>query len=397
MRRQNPPLDHGWGGRLLLLLLLLLSASSAAAEEPAALDGRIVEIDPERGAALLDLTAMQVQPGLFVEVIREEDEGLVVLARGRIVAVTPGSSTLSLTWLDPELDPPELGDRVTVYLAPPSWAGPADQEAPTSRARIDSAPREVGWGVAAEPLSEEAPDAPAAEAGSGDLVSLSFGGLGRFVTALKSAPDEAPSGEAGMWGPGGAGGLLLQGRFWRYLGLETGALLHYSRIGKTTTVPESYPGEPAPVATDYTPTIEALDLRIPIHLQAVIPVGSVRLLFAFGPELSIGLVGRALLNVTTPGRELTGAARQQWIANIETLQSRYDGAAANQFFLGGGIGLDFDLGDLSIPVRLGAAYNLTESPRFIRYWVLDAGGVQEAEPTLDLTFSIGLVYDLDLR
>ena len=47
MRRQNPPLDHGWGGRLLLLLLLLLSASSAAAEEPAALDGRIVEIDPE--------------------------------------------------------------------------------------------------------------------------------------------------------------------------------------------------------------------------------------------------------------------------------------------------------------------------------------------------------------
>ncbi|MBM4321194.1 MAG: hypothetical protein FJ125_14895, partial [Deltaproteobacteria bacterium] len=311
----------------LVLLSLLAPAGNASRAEPVPgeeslrVSGLILAVDAGGASATIDLTAMQISPGLHAQVVRQLGCGWVEVARGRITSVTPGGSYLAIEHLAAGLPPTMIGDHVTVYLTPPPWAASARQG--------------PGSSVQAEPLAHAASlarpgwsDDGLAKA-AGERLSISIGLAGGFVAALRDAPANAPVSEAGMWGPGGGGGLLLAARFWRFLGLKLGLFYDSLTLTKETTVQELYADEEQRVATSYRPQISSTLLRLPLLLEGVLPVGPLRLSLGLGPELAFGLQTTADLEVTTPGRLLTGQAAEELQAARATLHRQLSGEPVN--------------------------------------------------------------------
>lgn len=384
-----------------LLLPLLLSAAlavggaSAAAAQPVPgeevprISGQVLAIDANGASATIDLNAMQVSPGLHAQVVRQGADGWLEVARGRITAVTPGGSHLTIERRSAGIAPIVQGDAVIVYLVPPPWAlvRPAG---PGSGVQAEPLP------VATAPAAHPAARAPASPEDAGERVALSLGLAGGFVATLRAAPADAPSTEAGMWGPGGGMGLLIEGRFWRYLGLELGLVYDVLQLSKETTVAEEYTGEPQRVSTSYRPRLRSTVLRVPLLVKVVVPAGPLRFSLGAGPELALGLQTTADIEVATPGYRLTGAAADELAARTATLRQQLKGEAVNQVFFTSALGLAIRAGRLSIPLELRAGYDPTERDNFVNYWTLGAGGTQQGDHTLDLRVFIGLCYDIDV-
>ena len=377
-----------WLGLTVCLAAVLLGQQVGAQAER--VSGRIVAVDQGTRLATARVNPGPAAVGQRAQIIREVGGQWVEVAPGRVVLADADTVQVAFQAPAPGLAPPAAGDYVNVYAAA------TEPRVPPSGG--------AGLRVEAEPLL--APDdvpsrAPAPHGGQasgplGDRLALSVGLGGGFLAAFKESSPSAPPGEAGMWGPSGGGALLVRSRLWRYLGVSTGLYFDKTMLSKRTTVQESYTAEPGTVATDYRPSVTATHLRIPLLIQAVAPLGPVRLTAGAGPELSLGLNADATVEATTPGYILGTAGTRELREMQETLEGQYSALAKNQVFFTVELGLEFLAGPVSIPVLLRAAYNPDEDPVFVDYWTPGAGGEQPADHTLDLRAYVGVCYDMDL-
>jgi hypothetical protein len=176
--------------------------------------------------------------------------------------------------------------------------------------------------------------------------------------------------------------------------VELGIQLDSLSLSKETSKAVEYPGEPAPVNTIYRPLISSTIVRIPVLVKGIVPAGPVRFSLGLGPEFALGLDTTADLEVSTPGKKLTGEAAKQLQDQTAKLRSRFEGMAVNQVFLTLALGLAIEAGPVSIPIELRAAYNPAGSENLVEYW--SVGGTHLGNHPLDVRAFLGVCYDVDL-
>ncbi len=209
----------------------------------------------------------------------------------------------------------------------------------------------------------------AALSAQGRIVEVSAGVKGTVGGNLWTRPDATPASEVGFTeargGVGAGGGVYAEARFIRFLALELDLLFEWDSLwehqnwwwGKTTT------------------KAEAVNLRIPLLVKGVLPLGAVRLSLGLGPEFVVPLSSRGELSLPT------GVVTSP-LFKVHTKTST---------MITMDLGVTVALGwGLVLPINLRAAYNATQPSAWAdRVTLYKNGQVVKVPSTFD---SFSLLY-----
>jgi hypothetical protein len=176
------------------------------------------------------------------------------------------------------------------------------------------------------------------------LWDLRAGAKGAFTGNIFTEPGNA-SFANGLWDTseawlGGGGGVFVEVRFLRFLGLELDLLYEAnSFLGhvKTNGV------KTHDLVTRFT------QLRVPILVKGVLPLGLVDLSLGLGPEFVTGLSAGAGAENTT--QYVSQAAKEAFDARVGAHKTSATMLAVD-------LGVAISLGRLSIPISLRGSFNL---------------------------------------
>lgn len=208
------------------------------------------------------------------------------------------------------------------------------------------------------------------------VVEFSAGVKGTVGGNLWTQPDATPAMEIGFTeargGVGAGGGVFLEARFIRFLALEMDFLFEWDSIwehqrwwwGKTTT------------------KAEAVNLRIPLLVKGVLPLGGVRLTLGLGPEFVVPLSSKGELSVPSGVVTNTFFKVRTRTATMITIET--------------GVTISLGLG-LVLPIHIRAAYNATQPSAWADRVALFKDGREVAIPTPFDTFSLLYQNSWDFR
>jgi hypothetical protein len=177
------------------------------------------------------------------------------------------------------------------------------------------------------------------------LWELRVGAKGSFTGNLYYEPDSALPGSEPFWGDtqfyiGGGGGLFVELNLLKFIGLEVDVLYEANAL----TFKEDYGGFEYDYNTRYQ------QIRIPVLVKGVLPMGNAELSLGIGPEFVVGLdasVDFDYHTVATPAQK-------------ELLNSLYNAEKAGDTFLDLDFGVNIKVWKLFIPISLRVGFNLTE-------------------------------------
>lgn len=177
------------------------------------------------------------------------------------------------------------------------------------------------------------------------LWELRVGAKGSFTGNLYYEPDNALPNSEIFWGDtqfyiGGGGGLFVELNLLKFIGLEVDVLYESNAL----TFKEDYGGFEYDYNTRYQ------QIRIPILIKGVLPMGNAELSLGIGPEFVVGLdasVDFDYHTVATPAQKAI-------------LDAAYDAEKASDTFLDIDFGVNIKVWKLFIPISLRVGFNLTE-------------------------------------
>ena len=177
------------------------------------------------------------------------------------------------------------------------------------------------------------------------LWELRAGAKGSFTGNLYYEPDNALPNTEIFWGDtqfyiGGGGGLFVELNLLKFIGLEVDVLYEANSL----TFKEDYGGFEYDYNTRYQ------QIRIPVLVKGVLPMGAAELSLGVGPEFVFGLgasVDFDYHTVATPAQK-------------EILEAFYDAEKADDTFLDVDFGVNIKVWRLFIPISLRVGFNLTE-------------------------------------
>jgi hypothetical protein len=181
---------------------------------------------------------------------------------------------------------------------------------------------------------------PSANAGWG-IVDLEIGVKGGAHGNIWTEPEDLPLYLGGQdWafgglrgGYGGGGGIYAQLRLWKALGLEIDILVDETRMSETPIDGQTW-----------RVTARALNLRIPILVQGILPLPGIRLGVVVGPEFVVPLTTWAEQSNQVPGVSYPFEVDSR-VSTLITTGLNFTVA------LGAGV---------TLPIDLRASYNLTQ-------------------------------------
>lgn len=216
----------------------------------------------------------------------------------------------------------------------------------------------------------------AASASHARVVEVSAGVKGTVGGNLWTRPDATPASEVGFTeargGVGAGGGVWAEARFIRFLALELDFLFEWDSLwehqtwwwGKTTT------------------RAEAVNLRIPVLVKGVLPLGAVRLSLGLGPEFVVPLSSKGELSLPS------GIVTRPFF-KVRTKTS-------TMITMEAGVTVALGLG-LVLPIQVRAAYNATQPSAWAdRVTLYKNGQVVRIPSTFD-TFSLLYQNSWDFR
>lgn len=174
---------------------------------------------------------------------------------------------------------------------------------------------------------------------------LRAGAKGSFTGNLYYEPDNALPNSELFWGDtqfyiGGGGGLFAELILLKYIGLEVAVLYEANAL----TFKEDLSGFEYDYNTRYK------QIRVPVLVKGVLPMGNAEISLGVGPEFVIGLdasVDFDYHTITTP--EI-----------IAALGRAYSAEKASDTFLDVDFGVNIKVWKLIIPISLRVGFNLTE-------------------------------------
>jgi hypothetical protein len=177
------------------------------------------------------------------------------------------------------------------------------------------------------------------------LWELRVGAKGSFTGNLYYEPDNALPNTEIVWGDtqfyiGGGGGLFVELNLLKYIGLEVDVLYEANAL----TFKEDYGGFEYDYNTRYK------QIRIPLLVKGVLPMGNAELSLGVGPEFVIGLDASVDFDYHTVSTPQIRAA----------LDALYDAEKASDTFLDVDLGVTIKVWKLVIPISLRVGFNLTE-------------------------------------
>ena len=214
-----------------------------------------------------------------------------------------------------------------------------------------------------------------------DIFSGSVGGLFVAGANVWTRPEsdmavnleDAPFGDtAGGYGIGG--GLMLEARFIKFIGLELDLIIEHNDQWFNLEINGGM--------AEATFHLKYLNVRIPILVKAVIPFGIVRFSIGLGPEFVISRNDKTSID-------------QKRGAIIVDMSSRPQEDVA----LCAGMGFAFKVWKLSIPLNLRFSYNFGQPKAVSKRIRPDvSGGTLASEnlvasETMDVSLHLGLAYD----
>ena len=199
------------------------------------------------------------------------------------------------------------------------------------------------------------------------LWELRVGAKGSFTGNLYYEPENALPNSEIFWGDtqfyiGGGGGLFVELNLLKFIGFEVDVLYEANSL----TFKEDYGGFEYDYNTRYK------QIRIPLLVKGVLPMGTAELSLGVGPEFVVGLdagVDFDYHTVATPAQK-------------ETLNALYDAEKASDTFLDIDFGVNIKVWKLFIPISLRVGINLTQPSDY--------------EDRVDLT-SVGGEYNAKVR
>jgi len=171
------------------------------------------------------------------------------------------------------------------------------------------------------------------------------------------------------------GGLYVEGRVLRYLGLELGITYDSSVLERNVTI--------SGTGSKVTEKITTPSWRLPVLVKAILPVPSGRLSLGIGPEFVFAGTSSTSLSVTSgPG---TG-----------TSSNALSASTTNSTMLTSDLGLTLELPfSLELPIDLRASKNLSQQSDWEqRVAVSAANGTYSvnAQNSWDFRLSVGIGY-----
>ncbi len=287
-----------------------------------------------------------------------------------------------------------------------AWANPSDS-AQTQASLLAQTEANAAWTDAygTSNVSTSAPaltpaPAPAQAfnaAGLGSKITLKAGAEGAYVHTIQNDPVGAPSNDrAGKHGPGGGGGLLLEARFLRFIGLETALLYETNTRTKEIEINESYG------TISYFPKVTADNLRIPILLKGVLsmPVHGpeeANVWIGAGPEFVIpmSVESEITYEVNSPYNvTIDGPSQARIQAQSDNYNARTKEKSAVHLAVGTGCGLQ--LGPVELGFAARASWNFGHENDYVQHLCLGnqcmADKYEYSEHTLDLRAMLRLLY-----
>jgi hypothetical protein len=181
------------------------------------------------------------------------------------------------------------------------------------------------------------------------LWELRVGAKGAFTGNLFYEPESAPPNTEIIWGDtqfyiGGGGGFFVELNLLKFLGFEVDVLYEANAL----TFKEDYGGFEYDYNTRYQ------QIRIPVLVKGVLPMGNAELSLGLGPEFVIGLGAGVDFDYHTA---MTPAQKQ---AADQTLHALYDAEEASDTFLDVDFGVNIKVWKLFIPISLRVGFNLTQ-------------------------------------
>jgi hypothetical protein len=181
------------------------------------------------------------------------------------------------------------------------------------------------------------------------LWELRVGAKGSFTGNLFYEPENARPGTEIIWGDtqfyiGGGGGLFVELNLLKFIGLEVDVLYEANAL----TFKEDFGGFEYDYNTRYK------QIRIPVLVKGVLPMGNVELSLGVGPEFVVGLDASVDFDYHTA---LTPAQKQE---ADRVLNALYDAEKASDTFLDVDFGVNIKVWKLVIPISLRVGFNLTQ-------------------------------------
>jgi hypothetical protein len=178
---------------------------------------------------------------------------------------------------------------------------------------------------------------------------LRAGAKGSFTGNLYYEPENALPNTEIIWGDtqfyiGGGGGLFVELVLLKYIGLEVDVLYEANSL----TFKEDYGG------FEYDYNTRFKQIRIPVLVKGVLPMGNAELSLGVGPEFVFGLDAGVDFDYHTA---LTPA---QKVAADQTLNALYDAQKASDTFMDVDFGVTIKAWKLVIPISLRVGFNLTQ-------------------------------------
>lgn len=214
------------------------------------------------------------------------------------------------------------------------------------------------------------------------LWDLRVGAKAALTGNLWGPPDGAPKSgghDAGWMNTlawvGGGGGLTLELHALTFLALEVDVLYEQNgfkeSIKGTTDSPFFTPLDLGSIYTKYT------QVRVPVLLKGVLPLGLVELSLGVGPEFTFG--------------------RSAWLDTTKYLTSAsagLDAASVNDVFVDVDLGVTFRVWKLAIPLSLRTAFNVTQPKGYYdRFDTLTAEStIVKASETYQFALLAGVAY-----
>ncbi|NOZ85056.1 MAG: hypothetical protein GXP49_02095 [Deltaproteobacteria bacterium] len=158
-------------------------------------------------------------------------------------------------------------------------------------------------------------------------------------------------GYGGGWAAGG--GLTLETDIlWGFMGLEIDVLFERSTIWTEITHNLIVGGNEVEIGKTRW-TLDGMNIRLPLLLKGILPLGAVRLFTIIGPEFVFSVSPNTNLEVT---EETTNGA----LEGVAKLKNLFKARSQNDVFLSAGIGLSVVVWRTPISLSIRYGYNLTQ-------------------------------------
>ncbi len=214
-------------------------------------------------------------------------------------------------------------------------------------------------------VSEASPSSNDSYPYKGRILSVGLGGEGGYVHSFQANPQNSPQWDmAGKEGLGGGGGFILNTRFFRFIGLETGLVFDHTTRHKSHTF--SAQSDSGQVTFNRYPTVITNNMRIPIMVKLISPIpvwgreiGNIWL--SCGPEwvIPLSVYGQMDHQITASDgiryneNELEMMAATNQAAYMNRIRER----EAMHLTAGFGFGINLGASELGLGIKASWNYN----------------------------------------